>query len=155
MASTPAAARTTDHARSNVQTAAMAVGAVFLLVGILGFIPGITSNYGALLVAGHDSGAKLVGVFQVSILHNIVHLIFGVAGIAMARTSAAAARAYLIGGGIIYLVLWLYGLLIGQQSSGNFVPVNSADDWLHFLLGIGMIGLGWGLTRRASGVARA
>ncbi|KOS54591.1 DUF4383 domain-containing protein [Rhodococcus sp. GXMU-t2271] len=135
--------------RTPVQTAALAVGVVFLLVGILGFIPGITTNYDTLTFAGHESEALLLGIFEVSILHNIVHLLFGVAGVAMART-VGAARSYLIGGGIIYLVLWLYGLIIDKDSSANFVPVNSADDWLHFVLGVGMIALGYLLTRRTT-----
>jgi uncharacterized protein DUF4383 len=134
--------------RRPVQTAALVVAAVFLLVGVLGFIPGITTHYGSMTFAGHHSEAKLLGVFQVSILHNIVHLLFGLVGIAMART-ASGARAYLIGGGAIYLVLWLYGLVVGQNSGANFVPLNSADDWLHFVLGAGMIALGLLLTRRA------
>ncbi|KNE81089.1 membrane protein [Streptomyces fradiae] len=130
-----------------MRTAARAVGAVFLLVGILGFIPGITTDYDSLSFAGHDSGAELFGIFQVSVLHNLVHLAFGVAGLAMART-ASLARAYLVGGGAVYLVLWLYGLVIDKNSDANFVPLNSADDWLHFFLGIGMIGLGILLGRR-------
>lgn len=68
----------------------MAVGAVFLLVGILGFIPGVTTDHDTLTFAGHESGAKLIGLFNVSILHNIVHLLFGIAGIAMARTANTA-----------------------------------------------------------------
>jgi hypothetical protein len=48
----------------------------------------------------------LFGLFQVSILHNIVHLLFGIAGLAIART-AAQARTYLVFGGAIYLVLFL------------------------------------------------
>jgi hypothetical protein len=125
-------------------------GAVFLLVGILGFIPGITTNYDTMQFAGPDSGARLLGVFKVSVLHNIVHLLFGVAGLAMSRT-AAAARAFLIGGGVVYLLLWLYGLLVDKSSDANFVPLNGADDWLHFVLGAGLIGLGL-LTRRRGAV---
>src|SRR5919112_1076929 len=128
------------RARRPVQLAAMVVGAVFLLVGVAGFIPGITTNYDQLQFAGHQSGALLMGIFQVSILHNIVHLLFGLAGLAMART-ASGARLYLIGGGAIYLVLWLYGLVVGQESQANFVPLNTADDWLHLVLGLGMIAL--------------
>jgi hypothetical protein len=124
-----------------VRTFAMTVGAVFVLVGILGFIPGITTHYSSMSFAGHMSGAKLLGIFQVSILHNIVHLLFGVAGLAMGRRAASAVN-FLIGGGVIYIVLWLYGLLVSSSSSANFVPVNSADDWLHLVLGIGMIALG-------------
>ncbi|MET9343077.1 DUF4383 domain-containing protein [Nonomuraea sp. NPDC003804] len=132
--------------RSPVQLAALVVGAVFLLVGVLGFIPGITTHYHALAVAGPGSGALLLGVFQVSILHNVVHLLFGVAGILLARTWAGA-RGYLIVGGVIYLLLWVYGLLIGHHSPANFVPVNMADNWLHLFLGLGMVALGFLLTR--------
>jgi hypothetical protein len=138
----------TMTSRSPVQWAAAVVGAVFLLVGIAGFIPGITAHYDQLRWAEHDSGAMLVGLFMVSVLHNIVHLLFGVAGIALART-ARAARRYLIVGGVVYLVLWIYGLVIDQMSAANFVPINTADNWLHFGLGVGMIALGVVLARRA------
>jgi hypothetical protein len=130
-----------------LRMAARVVGAVFLLVGVLGFIPGITSDYGSMSGAGHSSMAMLLGIFQVSILHNIVHLLFGAAGIALSRTHSGA-RSYLIGGGVIYLVLWIYGLVIDQNSAANFVPVNTADNWLHLVLGLGMIGLGVALSRR-------
>ncbi|MDT5003192.1 MAG: hypothetical protein QOJ24_368 [Mycobacterium sp.] len=136
-----------------LQKAALAVGAVFLLVGILGFIPGITTDYDTMSFASHESGALLLGVFNVSILHNIVHLLFGVAGIAMARTFTGA-RTYLIGGGVIYLVLFIYGMVIDHHSAANFVPVNSADNWLHLALAIGMIALGVLLSRANTG-ARA
>src|SRR5215217_6270641 len=101
-----------------VQKAAFAVGAVFLLVGILGFVPGITTHYDQLTFAGHHSEAALLGLFNVSVLHNIVHLAFGVAGIVLSRTFNNA-RGYLIGGGLIYLVLFIYGLVIDRESSMN------------------------------------
>ncbi|MDO3701443.1 DUF4383 domain-containing protein [Micromonospora sp. C28SCA-DRY-2] len=137
----------TTTARHPVRTAALAVGAVFLLVGVLGFIPGITTDYGTMTFAGHESEAKLLGLFQVSILHNLVHVAFGLAGLALAR-SVSGARMYLIAGGAVYLVLWLYGLVVDHDSGANFVPLNTADNWLHLFLGLGMIGLGVALTRR-------
>jgi hypothetical protein len=132
--------------RTPLETAAMVVGGTFLLVGVLGFVPGITQHYNDLSFAGPDSEAKLLGLFQVSILHNLVHVLFGVAGLAMARMSRTA-QAYLVGGGAIYLMLWLYGMVIDKESGANFVPVNTADNWLHFLLGVGMIGVGLALAR--------
>ena len=133
--------------RTPVQALAALVGATFLLVGIAGFIPGITSHlYGGLDFAGHNSDAQILHIFQTSWLHNIVHLAFGIAGLMLARTWAGA-RTYLIGGGVIYLALWLYGLIVGPGSGANFVPLNTADDWLHFVLGLGMIGLGFATTR--------
>ena len=127
--------------RHPVQWAALIVGAVFLLVGVLGFVPGITTDYDQLMVAGHHSGALLLGLFQVSILHNIVHLLFGVAGVALART-VAGARNFLIYGGAVYAVLWIYGLVVDLDSAANFVPLNTADNWLHLVLAVGMIALG-------------
>ena len=136
---------TTD--RTPAQVFATLLGATFILVGILGFIPGITSHlYGGLDFAGHNSQAKLLHVFQVSWLHNIVHIAFGLVGLALARTWETA-RLFLIGGGVVYLVLWLYGLLISMDSGANFVPFNTADDWLHVVLGVTMIGLGFATTR--------
>ena len=135
---------------SPVQAASVLVGATFLLVGVLGFVPGITTGTDELHAAGHESHAELLGIFQVSVLHNVVHLLFGAAGIALART-ASGARAFLIGGGAVYLVLCLYGLVVDKSSQANFVPLNTADDWLHFVLGLGMIALGVVLGRRAAG----
>ncbi|MEU0539987.1 DUF4383 domain-containing protein [Nocardia sp. NPDC005978] len=132
--------------RARVQIAALIVGSVFLLVGVLGFIPGVTTDFDTLSGAGHHTEAKLLGLFQVSVLHNLVHLLFGVAGIIAART-VAAARLYLVVGGTIYLVLWLYGLVIDQTGDANFIPVNTADNWLHFGLGVGMVALGLILPR--------
>jgi hypothetical protein len=134
--------------------AAFVVGVVFLVVGVAGFVPGITTHYGDMTFAGHDSMAKLLGVFMVSVLHNIVHLLFGIAGIALSRTIGSA-RNYLIGGGVVYLVLWIYGLVIDQTSSANFVPINTPDNWLHFVLGVGMIALGVALSRRSVGTPRS
>lgn len=131
---------------TTLQTAATVVAGTFLLVGVLGFIPGITTGYDSMTFAGHESNAQLLGIFQVSILHNIVHLLFGIAGLVLA-TSWNGARGFLIGGGAIYLVLWIYGLAIDHQSTANFVPLNDADNWLHLVLGAGMLALGLALGR--------
>ena len=128
--------------RSAVQQLALLFGAVSLLVGVLGFIPGITTNFGDIAFAGEDSEAELLGIFQVSVLHNIVHLLFGVAGVALARTWDGA-RTYLLGGGALYLVLWLLGIV----GATDWIPANSADHWLHFVLGVAMIGGGIVTTR--------
>jgi hypothetical protein len=131
-----------------VQTVARLVGIVFLLVGIAGFIPGITTNlYEGLEFAGDDGNAELLGLFQVSVLHNIVHALFGV-GILMAATPEGA-RTFLLGSGAIYVVLFLLGILGG----GDWVPLNDADDWLHLGLAVGLIALGLLTTRDRRSVA--
>ena len=130
-----------------VQGAAVIVAVLFLFAGVLGFVPGVTTGYDELQWFGHHSGAKLFGMFAVSGLHNIVHMAFGVAGLAMARTFAMA-RAYFLIGGLAYLGLWVYGLLVDHGSPANFVPVNNADNWLHFGLGVGMLLLGVTLAGR-------
>ncbi len=133
--------------RGLVNRLALVVGVVFLVVGVAGFIPGLTTNYDQLMLAGHDSGALLIGVFQVSVLHNVVHLLFGVVGVLAARARRSAFL-YLVAGGVVYLVLWIYGVVTAEESGLNFVPLNSADDWLHLGLGLGMILLGLVGVRR-------
>lgn len=131
---------TDRYAGSSIQKAALVVGIVFLLVGIAGFVPGLTS--GDLAGAGHGSMAMLLGIFQVSVLHNVVHLLFGVVGLLAARYPTGS-RMYLVIGGLVYFVLWVYGLLTaGTMSGANFVPLNWADNWLHLLLAVGMVALG-------------
>ncbi len=136
----------TGRDRTDVQRAAFAFGIIFLLVGILGFIPGITTDYDR-LTTFDDVGAKLLGIFGANILENIVHLLYGVAGLA-AAASWAASKNYFIWGGAVYLVVWLYGLVIDLESSANFLGVNTAANWLHFVLGVVMIAAGFLLSRR-------
>jgi hypothetical protein len=108
-----------------VQGAALMVAAGFIVFGVLGFIPGVTT------------GGKLFGVFAISGLHNVLHLVSGFVGLALARTYAAS-RAYFLGGGVFYLALWVQGLFMGSR----LLPINGADNWLHFGLGTGMVLLG-------------
>ncbi|MFC4147794.1 DUF4383 domain-containing protein [Micromonospora mangrovi] len=135
------ARRNPADGRPPVRRVAGGLAVLFLLLGALGFLPGITSDFGDLRLAGHQSGAMLLGVFQVSVLLNGVHLLFGVVGLALART-VTGARAWLLGGGAVCLVLWLFGLAVDQPSAANFLPVNDADGWLHLALGAVMIGSG-------------
>lgn len=142
-------AATDTYTSTLIQKAAVAVAAAFLLVGVLGFIPGATTNFDAMEFAGHESDAKLLDVFEVSVLHNLVHLAFGVGGFVLARTMSGA-RSFLVGGGAVYLVLFVYGLVIDHNDSANFVPVNDADNWLHAGLGVAMLVLGLVLDRTRS-----
>jgi hypothetical protein len=136
--------------RSLAQTLALLFGVAFLGAGVLGFIPGITTNLSDIKFAGNDSPSELLGIFQVSILHNIVHLLFGIAGIALSRTTANA-KMYLLYSGVIYVVLFVYGLFVGTGDDVNFVPVNTADDWLHLVLAVGLLG-SWYISKGSEDV---
>jgi heme/copper-type cytochrome/quinol oxidase subunit 3 len=135
-------------ARSTLELLTLAFGVVFLLVGVLGFIPGITSDFDDLSFAGEDSTSELLGIFQVSILHNIVHILFGLVGIWAARAWDSA-RLYMIGGGIIYLALFLLGIIGGL----DWLPANTADHWLHVALGVVMVGIGYVFGRDRAATA--
>lgn len=139
--------------RSRIQMVSAVFGAVFLLVGILGFVPGITKDLDTIMFAGHHSQAALLGIFQVSVLHNIVHLLFGVVGLLGLR-SRGLAKTYLVVGGIVYGVLWIYGLVVPMESMGNFVPLNTADNWLHFVLAVAMVTTGIVFGRKARTVSQ-
>jgi len=90
------------------------------LAGIGGFIPGITTDYDELELAGPESGAKLVGLFEVSVLHNIVRLLFAVGLVAAARYSWS--RLYLLGGGVAYLGVALYGIWSTTKATPTSCP---------------------------------
>lgn len=141
------ARRNPADGRAPVRRVASGFAVLLLLLGLLGFVPGITSSYPDLRFAGPGSAARLFGLFQVSALHNLVHLVLGGAGLALART-VAGARAFLLGGGAVYLVLWLYGLAVDRRSEANVLAVNRADAWLHLLLGAAMLASGLFAGRR-------
>ena len=119
--------------RSAVQSVAMLFGVVFLLVGILGFIPGITEDAPGSF-AGEDSDGSLLGIFQVSVLHNLAHAAFGI-GILAARKHATALT-YLLVGGVAYAGLFLLGIL----GAMDWLPADDTDDWLHLALAAGLLG---------------
>ncbi|QAY75965.1 DUF4383 domain-containing protein [Sphingosinicella sp. BN140058] len=118
----------------NTRTFALVFGIIFLLVGVGGFIPGLTT------AASPDPGLSVVhgyghelGLFPVNTLHNIVHLIFGVWGLAASR-ALGAGRAYAKGVAIIYALFTVMGLVPGLHTTFGLVPLYGADVILHLLL---------------------
>lgn len=134
--------------RTLAQKLAWLFGATFLLVAVLGFVPGITTDlYDGLEFAGNDGTSELLGLFKVSILHNIVHGLFGV-GILMAATHKGA-LSYLLGAGAIYVVLFLMGII----GAGDWVPINNGDDFLHIGLALALLGA-WFVAKKEDDPAR-
>ncbi|NUU32797.1 DUF4383 domain-containing protein [Arthrobacter sp. C9C5] len=132
--------------RTDVQNVGMGVGIVLLVVGVLGFIPGITTQYSELRFFGPDSKAMFLGLFQVSMLLNVVQLAIGAAGLTMSRNGMGA-RNFLMGFGLLYIIFSVYGLIVGVGSAANFLSFNTMDNWTHMVLGVAMIGAGWLLSR--------
>jgi hypothetical protein len=121
-----------------VQSAAIVVSAVLLLIGVLGFVPGITTKLDALQLAGNLSEARLFDMFEVSVVLNLIHVAVGLVGLMMVRTYARS-RTYLLAGGLVFLGMWIWGLLINLNSPANLLPVNNADNWLHLGIGVTMV----------------
>ncbi len=119
------------------ETVALVFGIVFLLIGILGFVPALTP------------GGALLGIFMVNPLHNIVHLLFGVLGIAAAMSGASVL--YNRAAGLIYLLLFVLGLIPALVPNGmllGLVMINTADNFLHLVIGLVLALVGFALANR-------
>jgi hypothetical protein len=117
----------------NTRMFARVFGIVFLLVGVAGFIPGLTQPHVHPNLAVEGSSGNLFGLFPVNVLHNLVHLAFGVWGLVASRTYTAA-RGYARGTAIIYAVLTVLGLIPATNTTFGLVPIYGHDVWLHALL---------------------
>lgn len=122
----------------SVRTFALIYGAVFIVVGIAGFIPGLLGPHDAVEhpLAVEEGAGDLFGLFPVNMLHNLVHLAFGVWGLAVAR-NAHAAILYARSVAVIYAVLAIMGLIPGLDTAFGLVPLHGNDIWLHALLAAG------------------
>jgi hypothetical protein len=126
------------------RTVAFVFGIVFLMIGVLGFVPALTP------------GGALLGLFMVNGLHSIVHLLFGVLGIAAASTGFE--RLYNRAGGVIYLLLGVLGLIPALVPGGlllGLVMINGADNILHLVIGAVLAYVGFAVQLRRSAAARA
>ena len=112
-----------------VQRFAQVLGAVYLLVGIVGFVPPLlTGNLPG--VIGPFSG-YLLGLFAVNWFHNLAHIAIGAAGLAVHR-SFSASRVYALVIGAAYAALFVVGILSASVGAlGGLLPLNGADDVLH------------------------
>lgn len=118
----------------NVRNFALIFGIVFILIGVLGFIPGITTEEGLLL-----------GIFEVSPLHNVIHLVSGLAALLGAKSNAYA-RMYFQIFGVVYALVAVAGLVQGDTVLG-LIDVNMADNILHVIIAVAALGLGFGTKK--------
>ncbi|HWH23037.1 MAG TPA: DUF4383 domain-containing protein [Allosphingosinicella sp.] len=139
----------------STRTFALIFGIVFLVIGLGGFVPGLT----VMDHAGHPADAEVtmrsffgyeLGLFPVNLLHNIVHILFGLWGLAAAR-SLGGAITYARAVAIIYALLTVLGLLEATRTTFGLIPIYGNDVWLHALLAI--VGAYFGWVHRNVGVA--
>ncbi len=134
---------------TTIQKLAAVFGVVFILVAIVGFLaPGGM----AMQPTDPALAAKALGIFPVNLLHNVVHLIFGVWGLAASRSWGGSKQFFTIGG-VIYAVLTIVGFL--SPSGFNLVPLGGSDIWLHCLLAIVMLAIGYTAKPVAAGATTA
>jgi hypothetical protein len=118
-----------------VRRVAMVFGIVFLLIGILGLV-----STGGMSMGADPAPAMILGLFPVNILHNIVHILFGVWGLVASR-SFAGAKMYAQVGGVVFIVLAICGLVI--PTTFGLLPNGGNDVWLHAVLGLVLAGVGF------------
>lgn len=115
-------------------------GAVYVLIGILGFT--VTSGVGFFAT----SGGLLLGIFQVNVFHNVAHILIGAALLIAGLSNVRAARTVNSVVGAAYLVLGLAGLfLVGTAL--NILAINVADNVLHFASAALLLAVGLGADR--------
>jgi len=134
---------------------AMILGIVFLVVGIIGFIPGINMHHNMQgnppppLVVETNSG-YLLGLFHVNVLHNLVHIIFGVMGIGMPRAGQAVLYCRIVAIG--YGLLAILGMIptLNLQYTFGLIPIEGHDIWLHALIALAAAAFGWMVKESAT-----
>lgn len=120
----------------SVRTFAMVMGIIFLIVGGMGFIPGLLTHpprAGEHPMHVHAFDGYLLGLFHVNIWHSLAHLLFGIMGVVMAN-SFHHARLYARIVAVAYALLAVMGLIPGLNTLGGYLPLHGNDVWLHVLI---------------------
>ena len=129
----------------NTRTFALIFGIVFLAVGLLAFVPGMTHvpPMDPRDMSMDQGYGDLLGLFPVNLLHNIVHILFGVWGLLAYRGGFASARTYARAVAIIYALLTILGLVPGLDTTMGLIPIYGNDVWLHAVLALVAAYFGW------------
>lgn len=133
---------------SLARTIVLIFGAVYVLIGVLGFIPGIAQEGTA--TGQPSTTALLLGIFPINLLHNVVHLVLG-AALLYGATSTAAAIAMARGVGVVLLLVGVLGIFV--PDTFGLMPIGGADIFLH--LGTALVLLVVGFALPADDRARA
>ena len=126
----------------STRTFALLFGIVFLAVGVAGFIPGLVTPLHPEHPQVGMNGGQLLGLFPVNTLHNVVHLLFGLWGLAASRSLGGSVM-YARGVAIIYAVLTIAGFVPDLNTLFGFCPLYGNDIWLHGLLALVAAYFGW------------
>jgi hypothetical protein len=130
-----------------IRRVAMVFGVVFLLLGIVGFF-----SPGGMAMGADPAPGKIFGLFDINLLHNIVHCVFGVWGLVASR-SFSGAKSYAQVGGVIYLVLAVLGFV--SPTTFGLIPIGGNGVWLHAILGVALLAAGFTAKEQSPAPARA
>jgi hypothetical protein len=122
--------------RSTVQMVALLFGAIYLAAGILGFLPFLGGSY---TLTNH----ALLGIFQINLLHNVVHVVIGIAGLA-AAASLANSRMFCQVVGVILLLLGVLGVFVANPL--GLLYIGGLDIALHLVSGAVLAYFGFAAT---------
>jgi hypothetical protein len=134
----------------STRTFALVWGILFLVAGASGFVWNTPPHAGHPPLIVDSFYGQAMGLFPVNILHNAVHLLFGLWGV-MAYKSLSASRTYAKAVAIIYAVLVVAGLIPGLNTMFGLVPLFGNDVWLHIVLAAPAAYFGWMHRDVASG----
>jgi len=125
------------------KTIALIFGVVYLIVGIIGFIPAVGGTMAM------SPPTSLLGIFPINLLHNIVHVVIGIIGLSMSRTEAAGAQFGKVFG-LILILLGIIGFFWPANLDMTLLPLRGTDVWLHLVSGIILAAVGFGSKASAT-----
>jgi hypothetical protein len=120
------------------KTLGMLFGIVFLAIGILGFVPGITKD------------EMLLGIFHVNAVHSVVHIVSGAIFLFASMAGAGAARLWFQLFGVIYALVAVLGFMNGDKPILGLISSSTNNTWLHVVLAVVMLAIGFGTPKQAS-----
>lgn len=118
------------------KTIVMVLGVVFVIVGVLGFFQD-----------------PVLGIFEVDMVHNIVHLLSGVVALLMASMGEASAKTYAKVFGLVYLLVTVLGFIMGEGKLLGLMEVNDSDNYLHVFLTLVLLYAGFSKSSASSSPA--